>query len=131
MVYIAKNIFDSTINLFMLYMKYQIILWGKKNKTKNSSISQYSITDSITSSTAQLFEFLRQSLIFYSEFSDYCVHLCYIHNVLADEEGRRTYWPKHCEYNNKDEDNNLKTLNDKKNSSDLDMCVNSDIFRSQ
>ena len=27
-------------------------------------------------------------------------------------EGWRTYWPKHCEYNNKDEDNNQKTLND-------------------
>ena len=29
------------------------------------------------------------------------------------EEGLRTYWPKHCEYNNKDEDNSRKTLNDK------------------
>ena len=29
------------------------------------------------------------------------------------EEGQRTYQPKHCEYNNKDEDNSLKTLNDK------------------
>ena len=29
------------------------------------------------------------------------------------EEGRRTYWPKHCGNNNKDEDNNLKTLKDK------------------
>ena len=29
------------------------------------------------------------------------------------EEGRRTYQPKHCG-NNKDEDNSLKTLNDKK-----------------
>ena len=28
-------------------------------------------------------------------------------------EGRRTHWPKHCEYDNKDEDNCLKTLNDK------------------
>ena len=23
------------------------------------------------------------------------------------------HWPKHCEYNNKDEDNSLNTLNDK------------------
>ena len=30
------------------------------------------------------------------------------------EEGRRTYQRKYCEYNNKDEDNSLKTLNDKK-----------------
>ena len=30
------------------------------------------------------------------------------------EEGRRKYWPKRCEYNNKDEDNSPKTLNDKK-----------------
>ena len=29
------------------------------------------------------------------------------------EEGRRTYQPKHCGNNNKDEDNSLKTLNDK------------------
>ena len=29
------------------------------------------------------------------------------------EEGRRTYWPKHCGNNNKDEDNSPKTLNDK------------------
>ena len=30
------------------------------------------------------------------------------------EEGRRTYRPKRCGNNNKDEDNSLKTLNDKK-----------------
>ena len=30
------------------------------------------------------------------------------------EEGRRTYRPKRRENNNKDEDNSLKTLNDKK-----------------
>ena len=30
------------------------------------------------------------------------------------EKGRRTYQPKHCEYNNKDEDNSPKNLNDKK-----------------
>ena len=30
------------------------------------------------------------------------------------EEGRRTYWPKRFGNNNKDEDNSLKTLNDKK-----------------
>ena len=30
------------------------------------------------------------------------------------EEGRRTYWLKCCVNNNKDEDNSLKTLNDKK-----------------
>ena len=30
------------------------------------------------------------------------------------EEGRRTYRPKRCGNNNKDEDNNPKTLNDKK-----------------
>ena len=29
------------------------------------------------------------------------------------EEGRRTYWPKRCRNNNKDEDNSPKTLNDK------------------
>ena len=29
------------------------------------------------------------------------------------EEGRRTYWPKHCGNNNKDEDNSTKNLNDK------------------
>ena len=29
------------------------------------------------------------------------------------EEGWRTYRPKRCGYNNKDEDNSLKTLNDK------------------
>ena len=29
------------------------------------------------------------------------------------EEGRRTYRPKCCENNNKDEDNSPKTLNDK------------------
>ena len=29
------------------------------------------------------------------------------------EEGWRTYRPKHCGNNNKDEDNSLKTLNDK------------------
>ena len=30
------------------------------------------------------------------------------------EEGRRTYRPKRCRNNNKDEDNSPKTLNDKK-----------------
>ena len=29
------------------------------------------------------------------------------------EEGRGTYRPKHCGNNNKDEDNSLKTFNDK------------------
>ena len=29
------------------------------------------------------------------------------------EEGQRTHQSKHCEYNNKDEDNSLNTLNDK------------------
>ena len=29
------------------------------------------------------------------------------------EEGWRTYWPKRCGNNNKDEDNSPKTLNDK------------------
>ena len=29
------------------------------------------------------------------------------------EEGRRTYQPKHCGNNNKDEDNSPKTLNDR------------------
>ena len=29
------------------------------------------------------------------------------------EEGRRTYWPKRCGNNNKDEDNSPKNLNDK------------------
>ena len=31
------------------------------------------------------------------------------------EEGQRTYRPKHCGNNNKDEDNSPKTLNDKNN----------------
>ena len=31
----------------------------------------------------------------------------------SPEEGQRTYWPKHCGNNNKDEDNSPKTLNDK------------------
>ena len=39
------------------------------------------------------------------------------------EEGRRTYWPKRCGNNNKDEDNSLKTLNDKKNVSDLEFVA--------
>ena len=30
------------------------------------------------------------------------------------DEGRKTYRPKRCGNNNKDEDNSLKTLNDKK-----------------
>ena len=34
------------------------------------------------------------------------------------EEGRRTYWLKRCGNNNKDEDNSLKTLNDKNNEPD-------------
>ena len=29
------------------------------------------------------------------------------------KEGQRTYWPKRCGNNNKDEDNSPKTLNDK------------------
>ena len=29
------------------------------------------------------------------------------------EEGRKTYWPKRCGNNNKDEENSPKTLNDK------------------
>ena len=29
------------------------------------------------------------------------------------EEGRRTYWPKRCRNNNKDEDNCTNTFNDK------------------
>ena len=33
------------------------------------------------------------------------------------EEGWRTYWPKRCENNNKDEDNNPKTLNGKNQAS--------------
>ena len=32
--------------------------------------------------------------------------------VQQTPEGRRTYQPKRCDYNNKDEDNSLKTLND-------------------
>ena len=34
------------------------------------------------------------------------------------EEGRRTYQPKRCGNNNKDEDNSPKTLNDKKREKD-------------
>ena len=37
------------------------------------------------------------------------------------EEGRRTYPPKRCGNNNKDEDNRLKTLNDKKTNN---ICYN-------
>ena len=33
----------------------------------------------------------------------------------TSEEGRRTYRPKHCGNNNKDEDNSPKTFYDKKN----------------
>ena len=29
------------------------------------------------------------------------------------EEGRMPYWPKRCEHNNRDENNSLKTMNDK------------------
>ena len=36
---------------------------------------------------------------------------------LLLEEGRRTYRQKRCEYNSKDEDNSLKTLNDKNKAS--------------
>ena len=32
---------------------------------------------------------------------------------ISFEEGRRTYWPKRCGNNNKDEDNSPKNLNDK------------------
>ena len=35
------------------------------------------------------------------------------------KEGWRTHWLKHCEYNNKDEDNSLKTLNDKNHQASL------------
>ena len=37
------------------------------------------------------------------------------------EEGRRTYRPKRCGNNNKDEDNSLKNLNDKNNTFGKDM----------
>ena len=30
------------------------------------------------------------------------------------EESRRIYWPKYCEYNNKDENNSLNILRDEK-----------------
>ena len=33
--------------------------------------------------------------------------------LLVPEEGQRTHWSKHCEYNNKDEDNTLNKLNNK------------------
>ena len=42
----------------------------------------------------------------------FCVGSQVQHETL--EEGQRTYQPKCCEYNNKDEDNSPKTLNDKK-----------------
>ena len=32
----------------------------------------------------------------------------------TSEEGRRTYQPKRCEYNNEDENNSPKTLDDKR-----------------
>ena len=64
---------------------------------------------------------------------NYCLYLyCYFHNISANmsssllrvfvklrnlqqtpEEGWRIYRPKCCVNNNKDEDNSLKTLNDK------------------
>ena len=37
------------------------------------------------------------------------------------EEGRRTYRPKHCGNNNKDEDNSPKNLNDKKGQMNVDI----------
>ena len=33
--------------------------------------------------------------------------------LQTSEEGRRTYWPKRCGNNNRDENNSPKTLNDK------------------
>ena len=41
--------------------------------------------------------------------------MCWTHGVMVIgvEEGRRTYWPKRCGINNKDEDNSPQHLNDK------------------
>ena len=42
-------------------------------------------------------------------------HTCQVWQT--PEEGWRIYRLKHCEYNNKDEDNSVKTLNNKKQTS--------------
>ena len=43
--------------------------------------------------------------------SKFCVG--YRARKKTTDKGRRTHWPKSCEYNNKDKDNSPKTLNDK------------------
>ena len=40
----------------------------------------------------------------------------------ASKEGRRRYRPKRCGNNNKDEDNSLKTLNDKNHQASSQKC---------
>ena len=42
---------------------------------------------------------------------------CVGSRVRQTPEDWRTYWPKRCEYNNKDEDTSPKTLNDKNQAS--------------
>ena len=40
--------------------------------------------------------------------------LCRLSSLIIPGEGQRMQWPKCFEYQNKDEDNSLNTLNDKK-----------------
>ena len=44
------------------------------------------------------------------------------------EEGLRTYRPKHCVYNNQDEDNSLKTLNDNNPELSLPLIQNAPVL---
>ena len=49
----------------------------------------------------------------------------------APEEGRRAHWPKHCEYNNKDEDNspnNLENTNNQASSQKFRKTIGKDVF---
>ena len=69
----------------------------------------------------RVFGLLSSYLLFPQHFSWYflrpsTVVTCRFRVRQTPEEGRRTYQPKHCG-NNKDEDNSLKTLNDKNQAS--------------
>ena len=55
-------------------------------------------------------------------------------SVKVPEFGRRTYRPKHCENNNKDEDNSPKNLNDKTqqaSSQKFRQLISRDMFENQ
>ena len=52
--------------------------------------------------------------------SKFCVGSCVRQET---PEGQRIYWQKRCEYNNKDEDNSPKTLNDENTLHYLDCCI--------